>query len=247
MGSISGSANADDHSVRTAVVTGALGGIGTAVCDHLQEHGWNVIGTDRFPSDRPGAIQLDMSDSAAIGRVLGAIPHVDGLVNNAAIQLFRSLVETDTEEWDEVHRVNMRAPWLCVKALHRQLAASQGAVVNIASVHAAATSLSIGAYATMKGGLTAFTRAAALEFAEYGVRVNSVLPGAIDTPALRAGLNRRVDAEQGLIARTPLHRIGSPREVASVVAFLLDGECSGFVTGAAIPVDGGVLARLSSE
>jgi glucose 1-dehydrogenase len=247
MSSISGSANADDHSVRTAVVTGALGGIGTAVCDHLQELGWNVIGTDRFASDRPGAIQLDMSDSAAIGRVLGAIPHVDGLVNNAAIQLFRSLVETDTEEWDEVHRVNMRAPWLCVKALHRQLAASQGAVVNIASVHAAATSLSIGAYATMKGGLTAFTRAAALEFAEDGVRVNSVLPGAIDTPALRAGLDRRVDAEQGLIARTPLHRIGSPREVASVVAFLLDGDCSGFVTGAAIPVDGGVLARLSSE
>jgi NAD(P)-dependent dehydrogenase (short-subunit alcohol dehydrogenase family) len=247
MGTISGSASADDHSVRTAVVTGALGGIGTAVCDHLQELGWNVIGTDRFVSDRPGAVQLDMSDSAAIGRVLGAIPHVDGLVNNAAIQLYRPLVDTDKDEWDEVHRVNLRAPWLCVKALHHQLAASHGAVVNIASVHAAATSLSIGAYATMKGGLTAFTRAAALELAEHGVRVNSVLPGAIDTPALRAGLDRREEAEQGLIARTPLHRIGSPREVATVVAFLLDGECSGFVTGAAIPVDGGVLARLSSE
>jgi NAD(P)-dependent dehydrogenase (short-subunit alcohol dehydrogenase family) len=247
MGTISGSANADDHSVRTAVVTGALGGIGTAVCDHLQELGWNVIGTDRFFSDRPGAVQLDMSDSAAIERVLGAIPHVDGLVNNAAIQLYRPLVDTDKDEWDEVHRVNLRAPWLCVKALHHQLAASHGAVVNIASVHAAATSLSIGAYATMKGGLTAFTRAAALELAEHGVRVNSVLPGAIDTPALRAGLDRHEEAERGLVARTPLHRIGSPREVATVVAFLLDGECSGFVTGAAIPVDGGVLARLSSE
>jgi glucose 1-dehydrogenase len=246
-GTIPGSANADDDSVRTAVVTGALGGIGTAVCDHLQELGWNVIGTDRFASTRPGAVQLDMSDSAAIDRVLGAIPQVDGLVNNAAIQLFRSLVETDIEEWGDVHNVNLRAPWLCVKALHRQLAASHGAVVNVASVHAAATSLSIGAYATMKGGLTAFTRAAALEFAQYGVRVNSVLPGAIDTPALRAGLDRREDAEQGLIARTPLHRIGSPLDVATVVAFLLDGERSGFVTGAAIPVDGGVLARLSSE
>ena len=233
--------------MRTAVVTGALGGIGTAVCDHLQELGWNVIGTDRLASDRPGSVQLDMSDGAAIERVLGALPQVDGLVNNAAIQLYRPLVDTERDEWDSVHRVNLRAPWLCVKALHHQLAARQGAVVNIASVHAAATSLSIGAYATMKGGLTAFTRAAALELAEHGVRVNSVLPGAIETPALRAGFDRREDAEQGLIARTPLQRIGSPREVATVVAFLLDGERSGFVTGAAIPVDGGVLARLSSE
>jgi NAD(P)-dependent dehydrogenase (short-subunit alcohol dehydrogenase family) len=233
--------------MRTVVVTGALGGIGTAVCEHLSELGWNVIGTDRLASDRPGAIQLDMSDGGAIERVLGALPRVDGLVNNAAIQLFQPLVDTDSEAWDEVHRVNLRAPWLCVKALHRQLAAGPGAVVNIASVHAAATSLSIGAYATMKGGLTAFTRAAALELAEHGVRVNSVLPGAIDTPALRAGFGRRADAEQGLIARTPLRRIGSPREVASVVAFLLDSDRSGFVTGAAIPVDGGVLARLSSE
>jgi NAD(P)-dependent dehydrogenase (short-subunit alcohol dehydrogenase family) len=239
--------NTDDHSKRTAVVTGALGGIGTAVCDHLHELGWNVIGTDRFASERPGAVQLDMSDGAAIGRVLGALTHVDGLVNNAAIQLYRPLVDTATDEWDDVHSVNLRAPWLCVKALHRQLAAGHGAVVNIASVHAAATSLSIGAYATMKGGLTAFTRAAALELAEHGVRVNSVLPGAIDTPALRAGFDRIEDAEQSLIARTPLHRIGSPREVATVVAFLLDGERSGFVTGAAIPVDGGALARLSSE
>jgi glucose 1-dehydrogenase len=233
--------------MRTVVVTGALGGIGTAVCEHLAELGWNVIGTDRLASDRPGALQLDISDGPAIERVLGALPRVDGLVNNAAIQLYQPLVDTDSEAWDEVHRVNLRAPWLCVKALHRQLAAGRGAVVNIASVHAVATSLSIGAYATMKGGLAAFTRAAALELAEHGVRVNSVLPGAIETPALRAGLGRTADAEQGLIARTPLHRIGSPREVATVVAFLLDGDQSGFITGAAIPVDGGVLARLSSE
>lgn len=233
--------------MRTAVVTGALGGIGTAVCDHLEELGWNVVGTDRVASDRPGAIQLDMADGPAIGRVLGALPRVDGLVNNAAIQLYRPLVDTDIDQWDALHGVNLRAPWLCVKALHRQLAARGGAVVNIASVHAAATSLSIGAYATMKGGLASFTRAAALELAQDGVRVNSVLPGAIDTPALRAGFARRADAEKELITRTPLHRIGTPAEVATVVAFLLDSDRAGFVTGVAIPVDGGVLARLSSE
>ena len=124
----------------------------------------------------------------AIEQVLGALPRVDALVNNAAIQLFRPLVETGIDEWEDVHRVNLRGPWLCVKALHRQLAARQGSVVNIASVHALATSLSIGAYATMKGGLAAFTRAAALEFAGAGVRVNTILPGAIDTPGAPRGV-----------------------------------------------------------
>ena len=79
------------------------------------------------------------------------------------------------------------------------------------------------------------------------MRVNTILPGAIDTPALREGFRRRPDAESHLIARTPLGRIGTTRDVASLVAFLLDGRLSGFITGAAIPVDGGVLARLSSE
>ena len=236
-----------NYDTRTVVVTGASGGVGGAVCDYLQAAGWNVVATDRLPSDRAGAIQLDISDSGAIEQVLGALPRVDALVNNAALQLFRPLVETGIDEWEDVHRVNLRGPWLCVKALHRQLAARQGSVVNIASVHALATSHSIGAYATMKGGLAAFTRAAALEFAGAGVRVNTILPGAIDTPALRAGFGRRADAESHLIAQTPLGRIGTTEDVASLVAFLVDGGLSGFITGAAIPVDGGVLARLSSE
>jgi NAD(P)-dependent dehydrogenase (short-subunit alcohol dehydrogenase family) len=233
--------------VRTAVVTGALGGIGTAVCDHLEEVGWNVIATDREPSQRPGAIQLDVSDGEEIARVLGALPRVDALVNNAAVQLFKPLLDTDIDEWEELHRVNLRGAWLCLRAVHEQLVARRGSVVNIASVHALATSRSIGAYATTKGGLVAFTRAAALEMAEDGVRVNAILPGAIDTPALRAGFSRGPDAEAVLIERTPLRRIGAPLDVATLVAFLLDGELSGFMTGTSIPVDGGVLARLSSE
>ena len=233
--------------MRTAVVTGAAGGVGGAVCDHLQDCGWEVIATDRLASPRRGAIQLDMADGGAIERVLGALPRVDALVNNAALQLYKPLLDTDTEEWDDVQRVNLRAPWLCVRAVHEQLTAGGGAVVNIASVHAIATSLSIGAYATMKGGLAAFTRAAALELAGRGVRVNTVLPGAIETPALRAGFGRRANAEQRLIAQTPLRRIGSTHDVAALVAFLLDSDLSGFITGAAIPVDGGVLASLSSE
>jgi len=233
--------------MRTAVVTGAAGGIGAAVCDHLESVGWDVVAIDRLPSERRGALQIDVSDEAAIARMLPALPRADGLVNNAALQLYKPLSETGTEEWDELQRVNVRGPWLCTQALLPQLAANGGAVVNVASVHAVATSLAMGAYATTKGGLVAFTRAAALELAERGVRVNAVVPGGIDTPALRAGFARRSDAEARLVAQTPLRRIGSPRDVATLVAFLLDSSQSGFITGASIPVDGGVLAKLSSE
>jgi glucose 1-dehydrogenase len=238
---------ADEPSRRTVVVTGAMGGIGAAVCDHLESVGWAVVGLDRLPSVRRGALTVDMGDQAAIAEALCALPVVDALVNNAALQLFKPLADTGTDEWDELQRVNLRAPWLCLKSLLPQLTASRGAVVNVASVHAFATSLSIGAYATTKGGLVAFTRAAALEFAERGIRVNAVVPGAIDTPALRAGFARRADAEAGLIAQTPLRRLGSPRDVAALVAFLIDSSQSGFITGASISVDGGVLAKLSSE
>ena len=217
------------------------------MCDHLEELGWSVVALDRRHCERSGAVQVDMADDAELWRVLSALPRADALVNNAALQLYRPLSETDVADWDELHRVNVRAPWICVKALLPQLAARKGAVVNVASVHAVATSLSIGAYATTKGGLLAFTRAAALELAEHGVRVNAVVPGAIDTPALREGFARRADAEARLISQTPLGRIGSPRDVSALIAFLLDSEQSGFITGASIPVDGGVLAKLSSE
>jgi NAD(P)-dependent dehydrogenase (short-subunit alcohol dehydrogenase family) len=233
--------------MRTAVVTGAAGGIGAAVCDHLESVGWEVVAVDRLPSARRGAIQLDIADEAAIDRVLGSIPRADALVNNAAVQLYKPLSLTSTDEWEELQRVNLRAPWLCVKALLSELSSRSGAIVNVASVHAIATSLSIGAYATTKGGLTAFTRAAALELAEHGIRVNAVVPGAIGTPALRAGFAPNPDAEALLVARTPLRRIGSPLDVAKLVAFLLDNSQSGFITGASIPIDGGVLAKLSSE
>ena len=232
---------------RTAVVTGAAGGIGTAICDHLESEGWNVVAVDRRPTGRPGSLQIDMSDPDAVLDGLRPIARVDALVNNAAVQVYRPLLDTALEQWDELHDVNLRAPWICTRAVAEQLARARGAIVNVGSVHAAATSLSIGAYATMKGGLAAFTRAAALELASVGVRVNCVLPGAIETPALRQGFSRRENAEAELVARTPLQRIGRPQEVATLATFLLDGELSGFITGVCIPVDGGVLARLSSE
>ena len=238
----------DEVSVpRVAVVTGAAGGIGAATCRLLAEAGWEVVPVDRRPIDDPAAIQVDMADSDAMHAALEKLPRVDGLVNNAAVQLYKPLLDTSVEEWDSLAAVNLRGPFVCLRALYRQLAESHGSVVNVASVHAHATSRSIAAYAATKGGLVAFTRASALELAPMGIRVNAVLPGAVDTPALREGFARRANAEEDLIARTPIGRLGRPSDVANAIAYLLDGQRSGFVTGGQIVVDGGALAQLSTE
>jgi NAD(P)-dependent dehydrogenase (short-subunit alcohol dehydrogenase family) len=229
------------------VVTGAAGGIGGATCDLLEGYGWDVIAVDRRPVQREGALQVDLADAEAVTAALSVLPRVDALVNNAALQLYKSLLETTVEEWDAVAAVNIRGAFVCLKAVHRQLVASQGSVVNVGSVHASATSHSISAYAATKGGLSAFTRAAAVEMAPHGVRVNAVLPGAVETPALRDGFSRNADGEQTLIERTPLKRIGDPRDIAQAIAFLIDRDRSAFITGQDFAVDGGALARLSTE
>jgi NAD(P)-dependent dehydrogenase (short-subunit alcohol dehydrogenase family) len=229
------------------VVTGAAGGIGAATCDLLDGYGWDVVAVDRLPVERPGALQVDIGDAEALTAALSALPRVDALVNNAALQLYKSLLETTIEEWDAVAAVNIRGAFVCLKAVHRQLAGARGSVVNVGSVHAIATSQSIAAYAATKGGLSAFTRAAAIEMAPLGVRVNAVLPGAVDTPALRNGFSRNAEAKQTLIDRTPLKRIGDPRDIAQAIAFLIDHDRAGFITGQEFVVDGGALARLSTE
>lgn len=232
---------------RVVVVTGAAGGIGAATCDRLVSRGWDVVPVDRVPVGRPNAMEIDLADVDAITSALKGLPRVDALVNNAALQHFASIPETSFEQWDAVQAVNVRAAFACIKTLYPQLVNAQGSVVNVSSVHSRATSRSIAAYAASKGALSALTRAAALELADVGVRVNAVVPGAVDTSALREGFARKADAEEELVARTPLGRIGTPAEIARVIEMLLDPELAGFITGQEIVADGGALARLSTE
>lgn len=248
-----------------AVVTGVDGGIGAATARTLAGAGYRVVGVDRgvVGKKRRQAVshylQADLALPSEVTRlctrIAAELPVLDLLVNNAAVQLAGPVEETSVEQWDEVMAVNLRAPFLLVRHLVHCLASGRGgAVVNVASVHAIASSTGIAAYAASKGGLAALTRALAVELAPRRVRVNAVLPGAIDTTMLDAGLRRghlrgndldRLKAELG--TRTVAGRIGRPEEIAEAVLFLADPERSGFVTGQQLVVDGGATARLSTE
>ena len=251
-------------SEHTALVTGAAGGIGRATVSLFTEKGWRVIGVDRadFGENFPQNglfIQSDISrpeDMQAIFEKAHAFTEsLDALVNNAALQVAKPLVETTVEEWDAVMASNLRSVFLGVKLAYPFLKAGSGAaVVNISSVHAIQTSANIAAYAASKGGLLALTRAMAIEFAPDNIRVNAILPGAVDTPMLRAGLGRghvgQGDVQErldNLARKTVSGKVGKPEEIAHAIYFLADNEQSSFMTGQALVVDGGATARLSTE
>jgi len=235
------------------VITGAAGGIGEATVRAFGNAGWAVAALSRAASppdgvDHHAAIDLAGADvEAELRAFLDGLPRIDALVNNAALQIVTPLVDTATEDWDRILAVNLRAAFLATRLAVAQLRRTRGAVVNVASVHAAATSTGLAAYAASKGGLVALTRAAALELAPDGIRVNAILPGAVDTPMLRAGAARfGDDGVARTAARIPLGRVGDPAEVAKAILFLA-GPDAGYVTGTTLAVDGGVLAALSSE
>ncbi len=249
---------------RTMLITGAAGGIGRATVRVFSEAGWRVIGVDRndfgesFP--RQGVfIRADISNPADVHTIYeharAYSDCLDAVVNNAAVQVSKPMLETTIEEWDAVMASNLRSVFVGAKLAHPLLkAAGGGAIVNVSSVHAVATSVNIAAYAASKGGLLALTRAMAIEFAKDHIRVNAVLPGAVDTPMLRAGMDRghlggeligeRLD---NLARRTVNGRIGTPEEIAHSIYFLADETQSSFMTGQALVVDGGATARLSTE
>jgi len=250
--------------VRTVLITGAAGGIGRAAVHLFSEKGWQVIGVDRAPFGEdfphPGLfIRSDISIGANLDSIFqqahAFTDRLHALVNNAAIQVAKPLLETTVEEWDLVFASNLRHAFLGIKLAHPLLkAAGGGAIVNVSSVHAIATSANIAAYAASKGGLLALTRAVAIEFACDNIRCNAILPGAVDTPMLRAGLGRGhvqggdiLERLDNLARKTVNGRVGKPEEIAHAIYFLADDTQSSFMTGQALVVDGGATARLSTE
>jgi NAD(P)-dependent dehydrogenase (short-subunit alcohol dehydrogenase family) len=249
---------------KSVLITGAAGGIGRATVHLFANNGWRVIGMDRllfgkgFPENGL-FIQTEISKPELMESIFHQVqafsPELDALVNNAAVQVAKPLIETTVEEWDMVISNNLRPAFLFAKLTYPLFkAAGGGAIVNVSSVHAVQTSENIAAYAASKGGLLALTRAIAIEFAKDNIRVNAILPGAVDTPMLRAGLNRGHVSGTDIYARldnlarkTVNGRVGQPAEIAHAIYFLADDTQSSFMTGQAMIVDGGATARLSTE
>lgn len=251
-------------SPRTVLITGAAGGIGRATVQLFSRMGWRVIGVDRAPfgggfPEEGLYIQSDISIGENLDTIFFQAQAYTGilnaLINNAAVQVAKPLLETSVEDWDGVMASNLRSVFLGIKLAHPLLKkAGGGAIVNVSSVHAVATSANIAAYAASKGGLLALTRAIAIEFAPDNIRCNAILPGAVDTPMLRAGLGRGhvggediIERLDNLARKTVNGRVGQPEEIAHAIYFLADDTQSSFMTGQAMIIDGGATARLSTE
>jgi glucose 1-dehydrogenase len=247
---------------RIALVTGVAGGIGRATARLFGEKGWHVVGIDQKPVGKIEGVShfvtADLSHPEAPEQILREVSdgerRLDALINNAGLQVCKPLTEMTLREWDHVMAVNVRSVFLLAKCFYPLLKDRGTAIVNVSSVHAVATSVNIAAYAASKGALTALTRAMALEFSGDDIRVNAVLPGAVDTPMLRAGLDRGTSPSfdekahlDRLASRHPLGRVGRPEDIARAILFLADNDQSSFMTGQALVVDGGATARLSTE
>jgi NAD(P)-dependent dehydrogenase (short-subunit alcohol dehydrogenase family) len=234
---------------RVAIVTGAARGIGRAIAQQLLVDGWRLAAVDlpgsgltRIFADPQTvvAIEGDVADEDTAARAVAAavdsFGRLDGAVSNAGISRNMPLGELTLDNWRRVIDVNMTAAFLLARAAEQPLRAANGAMVLIASSRALMSEAHTEAYSASKGGLVALAHALAISFGP-AVRVNCVSPGWImtgDYSTLR-------DEDH---AQHPVGRVGRPEDIAEIVAFLLDAERSGFVTGANMVVDGGMTRKM---
>jgi 2-hydroxycyclohexanecarboxyl-CoA dehydrogenase len=241
-------------SPRVAVVTGAAGGIGSAVCRRLAADGFLVACLDVSPAaaahvagQLPGAIGLaaDVRDAASVraagDQVRAALGAPWLLVNVAGVFSIQRITELDEAEWDRILDTNLKGPFLtCREFLPAMIDARDGCIVNVASTAGVRGGRRRAAYCASKGGLVQLTRSLAIDHGPDGVRVNCVCPGLVDT-TMADWIRRDEEALTQWAGTVPARRIGTPDDIAETIAFLASGA-AGYIHGAVLMADGGTTA-----
>lgn len=245
---------------RRYLVTGAAGGIGTAIARVLVERGARVAMADldggrvesaaaEFPADRTLALACDVTNETAVGRAVDTIIDtwggIDGLVNNAGSVILDTAWETDVGDWRQQLDVNVTGTFVCSRQVGQHLKEHGGAIVNVASNCGKVGYKNMAAYNAAKAAVISLTRSLSMEWAEHRINVNAVCPGGVDTPML-AGVADWLEPRLGVPAAELLAGMGpvqlgrkvAPIEVAKVIAFLLSDDAL-IIRGQAINVDGG--------
>jgi NAD(P)-dependent dehydrogenase (short-subunit alcohol dehydrogenase family) len=235
-----------------ALITGGAKGIGRAIARHLVESGWQVGIIDlpdsglrrAFPRQRgvlliDGDVRDEETASDAVEALIHRFGRLNAVVSNAGMMIRKPLRRLTLSDWHRVLDTNLTAAFLLARAAEKPLRKSRGTIVTIASTRALMSEPNTESYSASKGGLVALTHALAISLAPE-VRVNCVSPGWIETKDY-AGLRRKDHAQH------PAGRVGKPEDVAELVAWLLDGKRSGFVTGANFIIDGGMTRKMIYE
>jgi NAD(P)-dependent dehydrogenase (short-subunit alcohol dehydrogenase family) len=243
---------------KTALVTGASKGVGKGIALELARCGCDVA--VNYHGDRAGAeataaeiasmgrrspvVQADVGNASEVQRMFSEVmvlfPHLDLLVNNAGTQVWKPLLDLEESDWDRVLDTNLKGCFLCTQAAARQMRETGGGrIINIGSGCNKIPFPNLVSYTASKGGIEMFTKSAALELGKYGIAVNCVAPGAIEIERTK---NESADYAGTWASLTPLGRVGQPRDVAQMVAFLA-GEGGAFISGQTIWVDGGLFTH----
>ena len=246
---------------KVTLVTGAGGGIGRATALVLAREGAKVMVTDvstrrgeetvALVRQAGGEAEFRKADvaraadvEALIGTAVSRWGRLDGAHNNAGISGKLALTAEDTEEnWDHTLAVDLKGVWLCMKyEILQMLKQGGGVIVNTASTAGLLAQPRMGAYAAAKHGVIGITQTAAIEYAEKNIRVNAICPGVIGTPPILQWMENDEALKKSMLAQEPIGRAGRPEEIGNAVAWLFSDSAS-FVTGASIPVDGGLTAQ----